>query len=38
MLAPNKFVGWTFVGMDVVGEILFGLYLMAREKADLRHA
>jgi hypothetical protein len=38
MLAPDKFAGWTFVGMDVVGEILFGLYLMAREKADLRHA
>jgi len=38
MLAPAKFLGWTFVGMDVVGEILFGLYLMARERADLRHA
>jgi hypothetical protein len=38
MLAPDKFVLWIFVGMDVVGEILFGLYLMAREKADLRHA
>jgi hypothetical protein len=38
MLAPDKFVLWIFVGMDVVGEILFGLYLMARERADLRHA
>jgi hypothetical protein len=38
MLAPDQFVGWTFVGMDVVGEILFGLYLMAKERAGLRHA
>jgi hypothetical protein len=38
MLAPDKFLGWTFVGMNVVGEILFGLYLMAKERAGLRHA
>jgi len=38
MLAPDKIAAWTFVGMDIVGEILFGLYLMAREKTDLRHA
>lgn len=38
MLAPAQFVGWTFVGMAVVGEILFGLYLMARERADKPHA
>lgn len=38
MFAPDKLGGWAFVGMDVVGEILFGVYLMARERADLRHA
>jgi hypothetical protein len=38
MLGPDRFVVWIFVGMDVIGEILFGLYLMAREKVDLRHA
>ncbi len=38
MLAPDKFVAWTFITMDVVGEILFGLYLMAKERASLRHA
>lgn len=38
LLAPVQFAGWAFVGMAVVGEILFGLYLMARERADKPHA
>jgi hypothetical protein len=38
MVGSETVTVWTFVGMALVGEIFFGLYLMAREKADKRHA
>ena len=38
MLGPEKMVPWTLIAMIFVGEIVFGLYLMARERAARRHA
>ncbi len=38
MAGPREWIGWTFIVMCLFGEVGFGLYLMAKEKADLRHA
>jgi hypothetical protein len=38
MLVPEKLTLWIFVAMDIIGEILFGLYLMAKERVDKSHA
>jgi hypothetical protein len=38
MLGPEKLVPWVMIVMILVGEVVFGLYLMARERAARRHA
>jgi hypothetical protein len=38
IFGPEKLVPWVFIGMIFAGEIVFGLYLMAKERADRRHA
>jgi hypothetical protein len=38
LVGPREWIGWTFIVMALFGEVGFGLYLMAKEKADLRHA
>ncbi len=38
MLGPEKLVPWTMIVMIFVGEVVFGLYLMARERAARNHA
>jgi len=35
---PEKIIGWTLITMIFLGEVVFGVYLMARERADRRHA
>jgi len=38
MFGPEQILGWTLIVMIVMGEIVFGLYLMARERAANLHA
>jgi hypothetical protein len=38
IFGPVWLLGWMFLVMILLGEIVLGLYLMAREKADLRNA
>jgi hypothetical protein len=38
MAGTQKTALWAFVGMTLAAELLFGIYLMYRERADLRHA
>jgi hypothetical protein len=38
MLGSNQVTLWTFVIMVLAAELFFGIYLMLREKKDLRHA
>ena len=38
MLGPAKMVPWILIAMIFCGEIVFGLYLMVRERAARRHA
>jgi hypothetical protein len=38
IFGPEEFIPWILVGMIIAGEVLFGLYLMAKERADRRHA
>ncbi|PYP86306.1 MAG: hypothetical protein DMG65_19110 [Candidatus Angelobacter sp. Gp1-AA117] len=38
MFVSDKTALWLFIAMTLVAELLFGIYLMIREKADLRHA
>ncbi|HYL93497.1 MAG TPA: hypothetical protein VEW69_10110 [Alphaproteobacteria bacterium] len=38
MFGPEKIIGWTLIAMVFLGEVVFGLYLMARERADRKHA
>ncbi|HJX84997.1 MAG TPA: hypothetical protein VJ723_11690 [Candidatus Angelobacter sp.] len=38
MLGPEKMVPWTQIAMIFFGEVVFGLYLMARERTARRHA
>jgi hypothetical protein len=38
IFGPGWMVGWMFIIMVFLAEVVFGVYLMAKEKADLRHA
>jgi len=38
VFGPEKIIGWTLITMIFLGEVVFGLYLMARQRADHRHA
>ena len=38
MLGSDKTALWAFIGMTLAAELLFGVYLMYRERSDLRHA
>jgi hypothetical protein len=38
MYGPEKIIAWTFIAMIFLGEVVFGLYLMLRERLDRRHA
>jgi hypothetical protein len=38
VFGPEKIIGWIWITMIFLGEVVFGLYLMARERADRRHA
>lgn len=38
MIGTEKAALWLFVAMTLAAELLFGIYLMYRERADLRHA
>jgi len=38
MFGPEKIIAWTFIAMIFLGEVVFGLYLMLRERVDRRHA
>lgn len=38
LYGPDWLLGWLFLAMVFLGEVVLGLYLMAREKADTRDA
>jgi hypothetical protein len=38
IFGPARLLGWLFIIMVFLAEVVLGVYLMAKEKADLRHA
>lgn len=38
LYGPGPVLEWLFMAMVFLGEVVLGVYLMAREKADIRHA
>ena len=38
MFESERLILWTFIAMTLAAELLFGIYLMYKQRADLRHA